>query len=58
MPKLLEYSVFMDYAKANLGTLMSLLESAWNILIGNVSIAMSAIMSVFSVVFGGRQYIL
>lgn len=58
VPKLLDYSVFLDYAKANFGTMMSVVETAWGILIGNISIALSALMSIFSVVFGGTIFFL
>jgi len=53
MPNLLEMSVLTNYAKANVGTIWAIMESLWNILIGNISLVVSAVMALFSVLFGG-----
>lgn len=53
VPNLLELSVLTNYAKANIGTLWTVFESVWNILISNVSLVFSAMTSILSVVFGG-----
>ena len=55
MPRLLELSVLANYAKANVGTIWSILESLWNILIGNISLVISAVTAVTSLLFGGTQ---
>lgn len=56
VPNLLELSVLTDYARANVGTLWSIMDALWKILIGNISLAISALYSILSLLFGGMKY--
>lgn len=51
-------SMLVNYAKSNYGQLRAVLESVYAFLQGNVSLAISAITSVFSVLFGGGTALL
>lgn len=48
----------MDFAKQNIGTLMSLLESIWSILIGNISLILGSCSTFLSVILGGGTAVL
>jgi len=58
VPAMLHYSIILDYVKANLGTWMSLLESFWNVFVGNISLALSSVTSLLSVLFGSTSTLL
>lgn len=51
-------SMLVNYAKSNYGQLRAVLESVYTVLVGNVSLAISAITSVLSVLFGGGTALL
>lgn len=53
-----DYRTLVNYARSNFGQIRGILESAWSVLIGNVSLAVSAITSVLSVLFGGGSALL
>ncbi|XP_076044187.1 transmembrane protein 245 isoform X2 [Oratosquilla oratoria] len=50
---LFNFSVLSDLVKENLGTVMSVLESVWAILMSNLSLALSAITAASSLLLGG-----
>ncbi|CAG7832253.1 unnamed protein product [Allacma fusca] len=58
MPNILELSVLTNYARANVGTLWSILDSLRNILVANISLVISALTSIMSLLFGGGTAIL
>lgn len=48
----------MNFAKSNIGTLMSVMDSIWLVLKGNVSLAFSFLTAVLSLLFGGGTALL
>ncbi|XP_064595051.1 transmembrane protein 245-like isoform X2 [Liolophura sinensis] len=48
----------VDFVKANIGTLMSVFESVWTVLKGNLSLFFSSLTAVLSMVFGGGTAVL
>ncbi|CAI9720098.1 Hypothetical predicted protein [Octopus vulgaris] len=48
----------INFAKSNIGTLMSVLESVWLVLKGNVNLAFSFVTAVLSLLFGGGTALL
>jgi len=48
----------MQFAKENVGTLSSLLESLWEILKGNISLVFYSVLTLFSVVLGGGSAVI
>lgn len=53
VPELFNLSALFTFAKENVETLLTLLESIWTILKGNVSLAFDSFTALFAVVFGG-----
>ncbi|CAL8141171.1 unnamed protein product [Orchesella dallaii] len=51
-------SMLVSYMKSNIGGMRAVLESLWTVVIGNVSLAVSAVTAVLSVLFGGGTAIL
>jgi len=58
MPDLLELSVLTNYAKENVGTIWTIMESLWNILVANISLFVSALTALISLLFGGKYNLL
>lgn len=48
----------MDFGKQNIGTLMSLLESIWSIVKGNISLILGSFSTFLSVILGGGTAVL
>lgn len=48
----------IDFAKQNVGTLMSLLESVWSIVISNISLIVGSFSTCLSIVLGGGTAVL
>lgn len=48
----------MDFAKQNVGTLMSLMESVWSIIIGNITLVIGSFSTCVSIVLGGGTAVL
>lgn len=48
----------IDFGKQNVGTLMSLLESLWSILIGNLSLIIGSFSTFLSLILGGGTAVL
>lgn len=57
-PELLNINGLMDFGKQNIGTLMSLLESIWSILKGNISLILGSFSTFLSVILGGGTAVL
>ncbi|XP_049960516.1 transmembrane protein 245 [Schistocerca serialis cubense] len=53
VPELFNLSALFTFAKENVETLITLLESIWTILKGNVSLAFDSFTALFAVLFGG-----
>ncbi|VEN49353.1 unnamed protein product [Callosobruchus maculatus] len=51
--EMLNVNALVDFGKQNIGTLMSLLESIWGILKGNISLILSSFSTFLSVILGG-----
>jgi len=56
--ELLNLDGLMQFAKENVGTLSSLLESLWEILKGNISLVFYSVLTLFSVVLGGGSAVI
>lgn len=48
----------VDFGKQNIGTLMSLLESIWSIVKGNISLILGSFSTFLSVILGGGTAVL
>lgn len=48
----------VDFAKQNVGTLISLLESVWSIVKGNISLILGSFSTFLSVILGGGTAVL
>lgn len=48
----------IDFGKQNVGMLMSLLESVWGIIIGNISLLIGSFSTCLSIVLGGGTAVL
>lgn len=48
----------IDFAKQNVGTLMSLLESIWSLLKGNLTLVFGSLSAVSSILLGGGSAVL
>lgn len=57
-PELFNMNGLLEFAKQNIGTLMSLLESIWNILKGNISLILGSFSTFLSVILGGGTAVL
>ncbi|CAH0550108.1 unnamed protein product [Brassicogethes aeneus] len=57
-PELFNLTGMVDFAKQNVGTLMSLLESIWSILKGNISLILGSFSTFISVILGGGTAVL
>lgn len=57
-PEMFNINGLMEFGKQNIGTLMSLLESVWSIVKGNVNIVLGSIGAIMSVVLGGGTVVL
>ncbi|KAL1501630.1 hypothetical protein ABEB36_006926 [Hypothenemus hampei] len=57
-PELFNLNGLLDFAKQNVGTLMSLLESLWKIVIGNLSLVIGSFSTCLSLVLGGGTAVL
>ncbi|XP_042215862.1 transmembrane protein 245-like [Homarus americanus] len=55
---IVSFSFVSDVVRDNLGTVVSVLESVWTILLGNLSLAMSALTTAASLVFSGSLSLL
>lgn len=47
-----------EFVKQNIGTFMSVLESVWSILKGNISIVVGSFSALISIVLGGGTAVL
>ncbi|KFM67086.1 Transmembrane protein, partial [Stegodyphus mimosarum] len=56
--KTLNMDLIVNFVKENIGTLLSVLESVWTILKGNISLAFSAFTAIISLLFGGGTAVL
>ncbi|KAL3286205.1 hypothetical protein HHI36_000716 [Cryptolaemus montrouzieri] len=52
-PEMFNIKGLMEFGKQNIGTLMSLLESVWSIITGNVSLVLGSVGAFVSVILGG-----
>lgn len=57
-PELFNFNSLIDFGKQNIGTLMSLLESVWSILKGNISLIIGSFSTFLSVILGGGTAVL
>lgn len=57
-PEVFNINGLMDFGKQNIGTLMSLLESIWGILKGNISLILGSFSTFLSVILGGGTAVL
>ncbi|CAH1105803.1 unnamed protein product [Psylliodes chrysocephalus] len=57
-PEMFNLNGLMEFGKQNIGTLMSLLESVWGILKGNVSLILGSFSTFLSVLLGGGTAVL
>lgn len=48
----------VDFARQNVGTLMSLLESVWGIVISNIGLVIGSFSTCVSIVLGGGTAVL
>lgn len=55
---LLNITVMTEFAKENVGTLLSLLESLWNLLKGNLGLIFQFLFASLSLVLGGGTVVL
>lgn len=51
-------TVMTDFAKENVGTLVSLLESVWNLVKGNLSLIFQFFLTTLSLLLGGGTVVL
>lgn len=56
--KTLNVDLIVNFVKENIGTFLSVLESVWIILKGNITLAFSAITAIISLLFGGGTAVL
>ncbi|XP_054712364.1 transmembrane protein 245-like isoform X2 [Uloborus diversus] len=56
--KTLNMDLIVNFVKENIGTLLSVLDSVWTILKGNISLAFSALTAIVSLLFGGGTAVL
>ncbi|XP_055925014.1 transmembrane protein 245-like isoform X4 [Argiope bruennichi] len=56
--KTLNMDLIINFVKENIGTFLSVLESVWIILKGNITLAFSAITAILSLLFGGGTAVL
>lgn len=54
----LDFSLFTTFIRDNIGTFMSVFESIWNVLKGNISVVLSVVTTTVSVLFGGGTAVL
>lgn len=57
-PEMFNINGLIDFAKQNVGTLMSLLESVWSIVISNISLIVGSFSTCLSIVLGGGTAVL
>lgn len=57
-PEMLNVNGLVEFLKQNVGTLMSLLESVWSIVKGNISLVLGSFSAFLSVIFGGGTAVL
>ncbi|KAF7279665.1 hypothetical protein GWI33_006830 [Rhynchophorus ferrugineus] len=57
-PEMFNIHGMVDFAKQNVGTLMSLLESVWGIVISNISLIVGSFSTCVSIVLGGGTAVL
>ncbi|XP_072383080.1 transmembrane protein 245 [Diabrotica undecimpunctata] len=57
-PEMFNLNGIMDFGKQNIGTLMSLMESVWGILKGNISLILGSFSTFVSVLLGGGTAVL
>lgn len=57
-PEIFNVNGIIDFAKQNVGTLMSLLESIWSIVISNISLILGSFSTCLSIVLGGGTAVL
>lgn len=58
LPELFNVNAMVGFAKENVETLMSVLESVWSILKGNLSLAFYSFTALIGIVFGGGTAVL
>ncbi|XP_076336914.1 transmembrane protein 245-like isoform X2 [Tachypleus tridentatus] len=56
--KTLNLTLLISYIQQNIGTLISVLESVWTVIINNFSLALSSLTAIFSLLFGGGTALL
>ncbi|XP_013773473.1 transmembrane protein 245-like [Limulus polyphemus] len=56
--KTLNLTLIISYIQQNIGTLISVLESVWTVIINNFSLAFSSLTAIFSLLFGGGTALL
>ncbi|XP_077483881.1 transmembrane protein 245 isoform X2 [Amblyomma americanum] len=54
----LDFSLFSSFVRDNIGTLMSVFESIWALLKGNISVVLSLVTTTLSILFGGGTAVL
>ncbi|KAM7313331.1 transmembrane protein 245 isoform X1 [Ixodes scapularis] len=54
----LDFSLLTSFVRDNIGTFMSVFESIWNVLKGNISVVLSVLTTTLSVLFGGGTAVL
>ncbi|XP_054926815.2 transmembrane protein 245 isoform X2 [Dermacentor andersoni] len=54
----LDFALFTSFVRDNIGTLMSVFESIWNLLKGNISVVLSLLTTTISILFGGGTAVL
>lgn len=57
-PEMFNLDGMLSFLKQNVGTLMSLLESVWTIVIGNISLVVGSFSALVSILFGGGTAVL
>lgn len=57
-PEMFNLSGMMDFAKQNIGTLMSLVESIWAIVKGNIGMVLGSFSAFLSIILGGGTAVL
>lgn len=58
LPELFNVNAMVAFAKENVETLMSVLDSVWSILKGNLSLAFYSFTALIGIVFGGGTAVL
>jgi hypothetical protein len=58
LPELFNVNALVAFAKENVETLMSVLDSVWSILKGNLSLAFYSFTALIGIVFGGGTAVL